>query len=158
MRVVVVTGANAEDVRAALKGVQGVDTCFNSEWESGISSSLAAGLRSLTGSNDVGGVLVTLADQLHVTAELLTKLLGAFQGGHRLVAAEYDGVIGVPAVFGREFFGELSRLGGDSGAGAWLRARSKDVRSIPMNEAAFDVDTPGDVPKLDPAVTTTRRP
>ncbi len=126
--------------------MQGVETCFNPEWESGLSSSLSSGLHSITEGADPDGVLVMLADQSHLTGQMLMRLLAAFQEGHRLVAAQYDGVIGVPAVFGSEFFAELSRLTGDSGAGAWLRARSRDVRSIPLSDAAYDVDIPGDLP------------
>lgn len=154
--VVVVTGAKADEVTAALMGLEGVSTCFNSDWKSGIASSLGAGLRSLP-NGKVDGVLVTLADQPHVTAEMLRKLLAAFENGHRLVAAEYDGVRGVPAVFGCEFFGDLAELQGDSGAGAWLRARSGDVHPIPMEGAALDIDTPEDLPKLADLTTPTRR-
>lgn len=157
-RVVVVTGANAREVSAVLLGLQGVGTCFNPEWESGISSSLAAGLRALDDNDDVDAVLVTLVDQPHVTAEPLTRLLAAFQSGHRLVAAEYNGVIGVPAVFGTEFFRELCELQGDSGAGVWLRARISDVKTIPVLSAALDIDTPDDLQALDTSVPTTRRP
>lgn len=129
--------------------MDGVDTCFNSRWESGVSSSLAAGLRSLGEGGGIDGVLVTLTDQPRVTAEQLASLLAEFQNGpHRLVAALYNGVIGVPAVFGREFFRDLESLKGDSGAGAWLRAHSKVVRAIPVPSAAFDVDTPTDVSEL----------
>ena len=144
--VIVVTGSNAEGVTAALSGMPRVRTCFNPEWKSGISSSLVAGLGSLD--NDVDGLLVTLADQPQVTSELLSKLLTAFRDGHRLAAAEYNGVIGVPAVFGQELFGELAGLTGDSGAGAWLRARSKKVKTVPMKTAALDIDTPSDLALL----------
>jgi len=48
-------------------------------------------------------------------------------------------------LFAREFFDELLRdVTGDAGAGHWLRTRADDVTAIPLEAAAFDIDTPSD--------------
>ena len=78
----------------------------------------------------------------------LRRLLDAFDEGTRLVAAEYSGTIGVPAVIGREYFDALLALEGDAGAGRWLRTRGDAVRRIPLLEAAVDIDTAEDVALL----------
>ena len=75
-------------------------------------------------------------------------LIAAFDESHRLVASSYDGVIGVPALFGREFLEELTTLTGDAGAGGWLRARPEIVTAVPLEKAALDIDTPGDTSLL----------
>ncbi len=146
--VIVVLGSDEEKVRAAIAGMANVSTCVNPDWKTGLSSSIKSGLDCITHNANVDGVLVTLSDQPRVTAPVLRKLTESFVAGHRLVAAAYDGVIGVPAIFGKEFLEELSGLSGDFGAGGWLRARGNDVRSIPMTDASFDVDTPMDIAKL----------
>lgn len=143
-----VVGADEDRVRAALDNMHGVTICRNPEWVTGLSSSLRVGLGCIEGFPDVDGVLVSLADQPYVSSDFLSQLITAFRADERLVAAAYNGVIGVPALFGKEFFGELAGLSGDAGAGLWLRARAKDARSIPMPAASFDVDTPADITKL----------
>ncbi len=146
--VVVVLGAHAALVEATLSGLQPVRAVVNRSWESGLASSLSAGLRAITDDGSCDGVLVMLTDQPLVDAKSLRRLLSAFDSDHRLVAAEYAGVVGVPAVFGREYFGELMELTGDVGAGAWLREQSSQVTRIPILDAAVDIDTPSDAAKL----------
>lgn len=143
-----VVGADAEKVLAAVQNLDGITVCRNADWKSGLAASLKAGLRAVKNVDSIDGVLVTLADQPHVTAEVLRQLTQSFAAGHRLVAAEYQGVLGVPAVFGKEYFDDLDRLSGDAGAGSWLRARASEVTSVAVSGAALDIDTEGDVQKL----------
>ena len=150
--VVAVLGAEADAVRAALDGLPGVRTVVNERWATGLASSLAAGIGAvLAGAEGTGacdGVLVLLADQPLVDASALGRLLQAFGAEHRVVASSYAGTLGVPAVFGREHLAALQRLGGDRGAGAWLRERRAEVTAVPMDAAALDVDTAADVARL----------
>lgn len=146
--VVVVLGAHAAHVAPALLGLAAVRTVVNEAWATGMASSLAAGLRAVTADEACDGVLVTLADQPLVDATALRGLLAAFGAEHRVVASAYDGTIGVPAVFGREHVAELLALGGDAGAGAWLRRRRHAVATVPLAAASLDVDTPDDEARL----------
>lgn len=146
-RAIVVLGAESEKIQRVLDGLAGVESCTNPNWKDGLSSSLKLGVAQAD-TDQVEGLLITLADQPYLSASDLKKLIDAFDSHHRLIAASYEGVIGVPAVFGREFFGELLELTGDAGAGQWLRARRQQVTSIPLRKAAFDVDTDGDLEKL----------
>ena len=146
--VVVVLGAHAALVRAALAGLDGVAVAVNEGWRAGLASSLAVGLGAVAEAAPEG-VLVTLADQPLVDAAALRQLLDAFAAGHRVVAAAYaDGVVGVPALFGREHLAELAGLAGDAGAGGWLRARAGEVARVSLGGAALDVDTPADLARL----------
>ena len=145
--VLVVLGAHADQVTPALDGLE-VSIAMNDEWQRGLASSLATGVRALVADPACDGVLVMLADQPLVDAAALSRLLAAFDGGHRLVASAYGGALGVPAVFGREYVDELLTLEGDSGAGPWLRARGDDVTCVPLAAAALDVDTPLDAAAL----------
>lgn len=145
--VIVVLGSEAGRVQAALEDLSDVVVVFNAAWQTGLASSLRAGLAEASKSS-AGGAVVMAADQPHVSTEDLRRLAAAFEEGHRLVASSYSGVLGVPAVFGREFFGDISSLSGDAGAGGWLRSRKEVVKSISMDSAAFDVDVERDVVKL----------
>jgi molybdenum cofactor cytidylyltransferase len=85
---------------------------------------------------------------VRVDADALRALLNVFGEGVRLVAAEYSGTIGGPAIVGREHFVSLLALTGDAGAGRWLRARASEVRRVPMPDAAVDIDVADDLPRL----------
>jgi len=156
--VVVVIGANADLVSAALSGLEFVRVVVNHDWASGLASSLTAGLHALFDDETGGdrtlephaldGVLVTLADQPHVDSAALRIVMAGLDDDTRLVAAAYRDTIGVPAVFGREHIDELMRLKGDSGAGHWLRSHSGDVRRIPLEAPALDIDVPSDAARL----------
>jgi molybdenum cofactor cytidylyltransferase len=146
--VVVVLGADAAMVESALSGLDSVTTVLNDKWATGLASSLATGLRAVLEETDCDAVLVTLADQPLVDAAALERLLSAFDAEHRIVAAVYDGTIGVPAVFAREHVAELMRLTGDAGAGQWLRSRSNEVTCVELGIGALDIDTRADVARL----------
>lgn len=143
--VVVVLGADASQVEEAVFGLPGVTTVLNREWTSGLASSLSAGLRTLLERGYCDAALVMLADQPLVDAPALKRLLTAFDSERRIIASAYENTIGVPAVFGMEHLGDLLRLEGDAGAGAWLRSRTQEVTAIPLASAALDVDTESDV-------------
>src|SRR3954465_11585648 len=69
--VVVVLGANAERVSAALSGIP-VIPVLNPEWARGMGTSVATGVRAILDQNpSTGGVLIMLADQPLVGAAAL---------------------------------------------------------------------------------------
>jgi CTP:molybdopterin cytidylyltransferase MocA len=148
--IVVVLGAHAAEVTPALAGLAGVTVVTHDEWSRGLASSLAAGVRTAAAAAACDGLLVTLCDQPLVDAAALRALLAAFDGPRSIVAAEYEGTVGVPAVIGRAYFDELTQLSGDAGAGRWLRARLPAVTRVPLPAAAVDVDTLDDVARLEP--------
>lgn len=141
---IIVLGAFAKEVGAELAEIPYVTCVTNPDWKMGLGSSLAVGLRAALRDDGCEGALITLVDQPLVDGAALASLISAFDGDHRVVASFYDGVIGVPALFAREHLGELTTITADSGAGAWLRAHSEIVTTIPMQKAAMDFDTPAD--------------
>jgi len=143
--VIVVLGANASVIAPSLFGLTPpISTVLNPNWETGLASSLTTGLRVLEDTTQYDAVLVTLADMPLVDIAALKRLVAAFDDQHRIVASAYNGVIGVPAVFAREYVADLMQLEGDSGAGQWLRGRQSEVMSIPLDAGAVDIDTPED--------------
>ncbi|MEW6431298.1 MAG: nucleotidyltransferase family protein [Myxococcota bacterium] len=119
----------------AVERVQCVD------WARGPGASLKAGLAQVRGRS----VLVLLVDQPRVDVEDLRRLISA-PGG--VAAAEYDGVLGVPARFPGPVLDALERLPDERGAGPWLRAHADQVTPVPMPSAAEDIDTPDDAAAL----------
>lgn len=145
---VVVLGAETARLAGEMEGLS-VFQCRNENWRSGMSSSIKTGLAKLIEiAPEIDAVIISLCDQPFVTAEMLNRFGEKFAaGGASVVAAKYKGVVGVPALFSRELFGELSRLVGDKGARDLIRNRV-DIETIDLPEAAFDIDTPYDAFRL----------
>jgi molybdenum cofactor cytidylyltransferase len=146
--VFVILGAHAREISVELEGMHTVTCLTNLDWKNGLASSLSVGLRKVLASTQCEAAMVTLADQPYVDSSALASLIAAFDDEHRLVASSYDGTIGVPALFAREFLDELALLDGDHGAGAWLRQHHDQVTTIPLEKAALDIDTPSDTALL----------
>ncbi len=145
--VVVVLGAENDQILPALEGLDNVRIALNSRWKTGMASSVTSGLSALAEDEDVDGALLVLADQPFVDAHTLKNLIAAF-GESRIVASSYSNTVGVPAVIGREFCPELMELQGDRGAGPWLRARMAEITAIPLPVSPLDIDTRDDVELL----------
>ncbi len=146
--VVVVLGATAEAVQAELAGLP-VTMAVNAEWQTGLASSIQAGLVAVTEAHTLDAVVVMLCDQPQVTSALLDVLITAHADtGHEIIACEYGGALGVPALFGRMLFGALASLAGDEGARRVIKNYAGSVTRIPFPEGVFDIDTPLDAEAL----------
>ena len=143
--VTVVLGAHAAEIAPAL-GRLPVSLVVNREWSEGMAASIRAGVLSLPGS--CAAALLLLADQAAVTGADLQRLADAWRRSPRaIVAAQYSGGHGVPAVFPRAEFPALLRLRGELGADALLRSPAVELIGVSMPSAATDIDRPGDLPK-----------
>jgi molybdenum cofactor cytidylyltransferase len=145
--ILVVLGSSSQRLRMLLRRhAPDVRCVLNPHWETGLATSLQAGLRALPAETDA--VLVTLVDQPDVDAAALRRLLAAWRRRSGLPAAAlYSGGPGVPAVFPRTLWPALHAIRGDAGARAVLRA-SQALTLVDMPEASFDVDTPADLARL----------
>lgn len=149
--VYVILGA---EIDRSLHQLDGLDTVviINDSWSSGMGSSIALGVKSLIESEmRADAILISLCDQPLVTAEKLRTFLDTYRETKAaVVAAEYNGVAGVPALFSARFFVDLAALEGDKGAREIIR-NSPDAITIPLPEAAIDVDTNSDRTRLEPS-------
>jgi molybdenum cofactor cytidylyltransferase len=59
-----------------------------------------------------------------------------------IVACEYDGRLGVPALFHKSLFNQLLALKGDAGAKKLIHQNLNLVASVPFPLGHIDVDTP----------------
>lgn len=110
---VVVTGAEADDVRAALEGVP-VEIVHNPHWAEGQSTSVRAGLQALP--PQATAAVFLLADQPHIPVELVRALVERHaQARSPIVAPMIEGKRGNPVLFDRAVFPDLMSLQGDAG-------------------------------------------
>jgi nicotine blue oxidoreductase len=145
--VVVVLGAAAGQVRAVadLAGCRVVD---NPQWETGMGSSLRAGLAELAGTGAVA-VVVLLVDLPGVTGAAVRRVAaraapaalavagygaGCGPGGHR--GGDRPGH---PVLLGRDHWPAVAAQAvGDTGARAYLRANAGAVTLVPCGDVADD--------------------
>jgi molybdenum cofactor cytidylyltransferase len=143
--IVVVLGDDVAAARAALVR-EPVAIVENVEWATGIGSSIRAGVgAALTHDPELSGLVILLSDQPFVTPAAIIAMLAVFaRGGPDIVAARYAGTRGVPAVFGRRTFGELTALHPGAGAKRLIESARYLVAEVDVAEAAIDIDTPSE--------------
>lgn len=146
--VVVVLGAYAQFLRRELEGLP-LRITTNPEWSEGIGTSIRAGLAALGEDKEVGGALFLACDQPRVSADLLRRLIDAYETQHPLVVTcAYAGTVGVPALFDHSLFGELRLLTGDHGAKQVIEKHRSGVVRVSFEQGAVDIDTTDDVNAL----------
>ncbi|GLY05674.1 MULTISPECIES: nucleotidyltransferase family protein [Actinoplanes] len=132
-RIVVVLGAAADEVVAAAPDLP--EVVVNPDWDSGMASSLQAGLAAL---DDEDAVIVLLVDMPGVTAAAVERLR-AHAGPAALAMGGYGGRRGHPVLLGRDHWaGVAATATGDRGARDYLRAHPVTV--VPVGDVADDHD------------------
>jgi len=135
-RVVVVLGADAEEVRAGVD-LGRAEAVVCQEWAEGQAASLRRGVAALSGAERV---VVTLGDQPLMPAELVTR----FAGEDPPARALYTGRPGHPVVLGAEQLLAVGDLRGHRGARDLLRG-CRTIDCSAYGDASRDVDTPEDL-------------
>ncbi|MGQ0630341.1 MAG: nucleotidyltransferase family protein [Sporichthyaceae bacterium] len=138
--VVVVSGAVALEVTGAV-------VVANPDWETGMGSSLRAGLGWLAAQTDaeVGAVAVAMVDTPGITADVVRRICGTDAD---VAVATYDGRRGNPVRLARSIWGEVARLAvGDAGARGYMAAYPQVVLEVPCGDVGdgSDIDTPADL-------------
>jgi molybdenum cofactor cytidylyltransferase len=147
--VVVVTGAHAEQSREELRGLDVLEA-NNPQWESGMGSSVRAGVEALVEADaNAAAVILLLCDQPFVTPNIVAGLVAAHRAtGSPIVASQYGESFGVPALFSRSIFAELTGLEGGSGAKQVIKGHASEAHFVPFPMGEIDVDTPDDFARL----------
>ena len=126
--------------------VAGAVVVDNPGWESGMASSLLAGLDALPATTEAA--LVVLVDHVGLTPAAVRRVAGEVTGPASLVAATYDGRQGHPVAIGRDWWPEVRATAeDDQGARAVLAAHRDDLLLVECSDVASgaDVDLPGDL-------------
>jgi len=170
--VVVVIGANAEQVEASVKDLN-VTVARNEAWESGQGSSIGMGIRSLTQpppslpqilqrtshlykensyaefgrgaqrAEGVGAAIFLLTDQPQVTTSILRALVEKHAAGlYPIVAPMVMDRRANPVLFDRVTFSDLAELEGDVGGRGIFHKHRVEYLPWHDDRLLLDVDTP----------------
>jgi len=141
--IVIVVGANADELTKSLN-LSEVNIIINESWETGMSSSIAAGLAALT-DNKPQNMIISVCDQPQINAQLFSDLVRMKnKTGSGIVASAYAGTLGTPVLFGEKYYDTLLNLAGNEGAKKLLNLHEKDVSFIPFEDGQIDIDTEED--------------
>ena len=141
--VYVVLGSSSEQILPLLKKYL-ITIVNNLDWKNGMGTSVSAGLKQvLMDLPNAKAVICTLIDQPLVTAAHLQKLIDSFTSGQEQIIASRSesGWLGVPALFDRYYFEELSLLNGEQGAKKVIRKYSSKVVPVNAGDLVDDIDT-----------------
>jgi molybdenum cofactor cytidylyltransferase len=140
-RVVVVTGANAENVAGSLDGLD-VELVHASDFADGMSASLEKGVRALELAD---AVVVTLGDQPGLRPDAIRLIVARWRETNaQIVVPEYagDDRPAHPVLFARSVYPELLALDGDVGARSVVARDPGRVAIVPLDwSAPRDVDS-----------------
>jgi len=145
--VVVVTGFCATDVESALNGLP-VNIVRNPEYQQGQSTSIRAGIESLSGK--AGAAVFLLADQPQIPVDVIRALVESHGQNMQAILAPLvlENRRANPVLFDRDTFPDLMQLTGDvGGRGIFDKHR---VEYLPWHDEILllDVDKPEDYQKL----------
>jgi molybdenum cofactor cytidylyltransferase len=150
--ILVVLGAYADQLHSEIDDLP-TQQIVNKRWAEGMGSSIRAGLEAFDlcdQKNVTDAVVLMLCDQPFVTVAVINNLVTVFHSNSKgIVASEYNGTVGVPALFGREYFAALAALSGAAGAKQIIADHTSDVVRVPFPQGTTDVDTPEDYLQLE---------
>jgi molybdenum cofactor cytidylyltransferase len=106
----VVLGAYADTIEPHLTDLN-IHIAYNDQWQTGMASSIQCGLRKmLSFTPDLEAIVLMVCDQPSVSPDLIHQLIDGYKiSNHPIVASEYAGILGVPALLGH-FSQNLTRF------------------------------------------------
>lgn len=140
----IVIGSNSDLIIPVIEKFP-VNIFINTEWESGMGSSISLGINQIIQEfPDANGVLITLLDQPLITTFYIEKMLGVYQPGSQqiLVSHSASGWTGVPVLFDKCYFKELSELKNEEGAKKIVQRHEENAILLDGGEIMEDMDTP----------------
>ncbi|RVT69951.1 nucleotidyltransferase family protein (plasmid) [Agrobacterium tumefaciens] len=140
--VVVVTGHLDDEIRSVIEDIP-AQVVHNSDFESGMATSIIVGLREAIRFR-AAGVMICLSDMPDLTSEHLDLLATRFRqcDGKPIVRAVAGGKPGHPIIFPDSTYPELVKLAGDVGARAVVRRHRMSIVDVEIGPAArMDLDT-----------------
>jgi molybdenum cofactor cytidylyltransferase len=143
--VTVVLGADFDRFKSELKSLP-VTVVRNAEWAAGLGASIKCGLTAALAqetarSLKTDGTLFMLSDQPFLTSGFLDELAREFATYGGIVASAYNDRLGVPAVFGRDFYPELLSLSAAQGPKSLIERHSERVHRVDFANGVFEIDT-----------------
>jgi len=145
--VLVVTGNQAKAVGKEFADLP-IQQVFNPDWQNGMAGSLRIGIQHVAQlAKPPKAIMVLLCDQVLIQLADLKNMYTLFENETQLaVAAGYNTIEGVPAIFDFETLRSFGEEVGDFGARYLIKRLKKEgqLAVFALPAAAMDLDTPED--------------
>jgi len=128
----------------------GAEIVLNSEYRSGMSSSIKKALHQIS-SEDLEGFFVILGDQPFINPSLLYKMFKAFTPDKKeMVVPFYKDRQGNPVFFDGYWKDELMKLSGDVGGRVLIKAHPERIKRFKISDESIllDIDREEDYEKI----------
>jgi len=128
----------------------GAEIVLNSEYRSGMSSSIKKALHQIS-SEELEGFFVILGDQPFINPSLLYKMLRAFTPGKKeMIVPFYKVRQGNPVFFDVYWKDELMKLSGDVGGRVLIKAHPERIKRFKISDESIllDIDREEDYEKI----------
>jgi len=145
-QLIIVLGAHAERVRAAIPRDSRVTVVDNPDWRQGQLSSLRTGLCAI--GRDAAAAMVHLTDHPTVQPATYSALASEFgRSPTQILIARHHGRRGHPVIFARGIFDELMVAPNEGGARVVVNADPSRVAYLEVDDpgVTLDLDTPADL-------------
>ena len=117
---------------------------INPSWQQGLGTSIGYACQQILPNQQPDGVAIFLLDQVAIDVKEYLQLLLKFkQQPKQIIHAVYQQQAGVPAIFSKPYYQELTQLHGEKGAKALFQ--QANCQTLPMESAAIDIDTKTDL-------------
>jgi molybdenum cofactor cytidylyltransferase len=142
--IIVVLGAYCDRIKPEI--VASVETIENPFWHQGMSTSIRMGIETLNQSYPkTEAAILMLCDQPFVSPNLIKRLIEVYRTTSApIVASEYTQILGVPALFDRALFSQLTQLSSDMGARKIIQKYIGQLARVSFPQGIIDIDTPQD--------------
>lgn len=128
----------------------GAEIVLNSEYKSGMSSSIRKGLSRIP-SEGVEGFFIILGDQPLINPSVLHKMIMAFTPGKKeIVVPFYKDRQGNPVLFDGYWKDELMKLSSDVGGKVLIKAYPERIKKLKMSDESIllDIDREEDYERM----------
>ena len=140
--VIVILGAHVDKIEPQISQLP-IKIVKNSNWNKGISSSIACGVSYIQEQDlNINGVVFLTCDQPLISTVIVDQLIEAHDLSNKpIIASQYENTLGIPALFSNSFFAELTELKADRGAKIIINKYPELVYPINFQLGAIDLDT-----------------
>ena len=149
--IIVVGGRNFEGLQEVLRLRESDQLVFNEEFESGMTSSIQAGVRKASGD----AFMICLGDMPLLSGDHYKSISAFFSKTHRvdnhcIVIPETNGKRGNPVVFSKHYLAEILNNQEHNGCKSVIENNREHVVKFENKSAKFlmDIDTPEDYQQL----------
>lgn len=140
--VIVVLGAEEQKHRSVIEHLP-VKIVHNKNWHTGMGSSIKSGLNHLlTNYPETQAAIISVCDQPLLTSTHLSNLIVTYQKEEKdIIASDYSNSAGVPALFDKSLFSELSNIPDEQGAKKIIKNHPDSIALLNFPAGEIDLDT-----------------